>query len=161
VSLKSTGTSIAQRNWDHGTGITELGSSHNDVFRCRTARLRLYQPGSGSPLLRLKINIFVDDWWENFFGFRVYWLVLGATPPRYFRSFGMNTLADILARSLGNKDLEVKSLFLKDLSSFAPWISGLELLPPLRPGVGPPFHPEQKVKLDRSEATEAVLFFPS
>ena len=71
----------------------------------------------------------------------------------------MNTLAAIPARSLGNKDLGVKSLFLKDLASFAIRFSALGPLPLLPPGVGPPFHPEQKVKLDKSEATRAVLFF--
>ena len=90
--------------------------------------------------------------WEDFFGFCVYWLVLGDPPP-YFRSFGMNTLAAIPARSLGNKDLEVKSLFLKDLASFSLRISALGPLPLLPPGVGPPFRPDQKVKLDKSEAT--------
>jgi hypothetical protein len=71
----------------------------------------------------------------------------------------MNSLAGVRARSLENKDLAVKSLFLTDLASFSLRISALGPLPPLPPGVGPPFHPEQKVKLDKSEATGAVLFF--
>jgi hypothetical protein len=116
--------------------------------------------GSGSPLFRLKINIFVGGWLEGFFGFCVYWLVLGGYPPR-FRSFGMNTLAAIPARSLGNKDLEVKSLFLKDLASFSLRISALEPLPLLPPGVGPPFHPDQKVKLDKSESTRGGFILAS
>ncbi|MGA2966601.1 MAG: hypothetical protein ABSD64_10335 [Terriglobales bacterium] len=94
---------------------------------------------------------------EDFFGFCVYWLVLGGTLP-YFRSFGMNTLAAVPAKSLGNKDLEVTYLFLKDLASFALRISALGPLPLLPPGVGPPFHPEQKVKLDKSEATRGGPF---
>jgi hypothetical protein len=80
-------------------------------------------------------------------------------PPPYFRSFRMNTLAAIPARSLGNKDLEVTSLFLKDLASFCCQLGppGWALL--LSPGVGPPFRPEQKVKLDKGEATRGGLFF--
>ena len=73
----------------------------------------------------------------------------------------MNTLAAIPARSLGNKDLEVKSLFLKDLASFSLRISALEPLPLLPPGVGPPFHPDQKVKLDKSESTRGGFILAS
>ncbi len=71
----------------------------------------------------------------------------------------MNTLAAIPARSLRNKDLEVKSLFLKDLALFSLRFSALGPLPLLPPGVGPPFHPEQKVKLDKSEATGGAFSF--
>ncbi len=63
----------------------------------------------------------------------------------------MNTLAVIPARSLGNKDLEVKYLFLIDLAA-------LEALPLLAAGVGPPFRPDQEVKLDKGEARRAVVF---
>jgi hypothetical protein len=73
----------------------------------------------------------------------------------------MNTLAAIPARSLGNKDLEVKSLFLKDLASFSLRISALGPLPVLPPGVGPPFHPGQKVKLDKGEATRGGFILAS
>jgi hypothetical protein len=47
---------------------------------------------------------------------------------------------------LRNKDLEVKSLFFFHLGTFRRGFG-------LPPGVGPPFHPDQKVKLDKSEAT--------
>ncbi len=102
--------------------------------------------GSSSPLLRLKINIFAGDWLGGFFSVLCLLVGTGRYPPPYFRSFGMNTLAAIPARSFGNKDLEVKSLSLKDLASFSLRTSALGSLPLLPPGVGPPFHPEQKVK---------------
>ena len=78
-----------------------------------------------------------------------YW---GGYPPPYFRSFGMNTLAAIPARSLGNKDLDVKSLFFFHLAAFCCTIRapGWALL--LSLGGGPPFRPDQKVKLDKTEA---------
>ncbi len=98
--------------------------------------------------------------WGDFFGFCVYRLILAECPP-YLRSFGMNTLGAVRARSLRNKDLEVKSLFIRDLALFAPAILALGPLPLLPAGAGPPFHPEQKVKLDKSEATGGGSFLPS
>ena len=60
---------------------------------------------------------------------------------------------------MGNKNLEVRYLFLKDLASLPIRISALGLLPLLPSGVGPPFHPDQKVKIDKTLAARAVLFF--
>jgi hypothetical protein len=59
---------------------------------------------------------------------------------------------------LRNKDLEVKSLFFFYLGTFrrAVRVPGRALLLP--PGVGPPFRPDQKVKLDKTEARRGDLF---
>ena len=93
-------------------------------------------------------------------GFCVYRIILARCPPR-FRSFGMNTLGAVPARSLRNNDLEVKYLFLRDLALFAPAISALGPLPLFPASVVPPFRPEQKVKLDKSEAGTGGSFLAS
>jgi hypothetical protein len=64
---------------------------------------------------------------------------------------------DAHARSLRNKGLELRSLFSFDLEPL-PLPSGAQGWPLLLPpGVGPPFRPDQKVKLDKSEATRGDL----
>jgi hypothetical protein len=64
---------------------------------------------------------------------------------------------DAHARSLRNKGLEVKSLLFFDLEPLPLPVGapGWALL--LRPGVGPPFRPDQKVKLDKRDATRGGL----
>jgi hypothetical protein len=55
---------------------------------------------------------------------------------------------------LRNKDLLLKSLFFFHLGTFPPPVRALGC----SPGVGAPFRPDQKVKLDKTEARRGDLF---
>jgi hypothetical protein len=94
-----------------------------------------------------------------FLAFSAAWCLLAGTggTPSHGRSFGIKTLAGYPAMSLRNKDLEVKSLLFFDLEPLPLPVGapGSPLL--LRPGVGPPFRPDHKVKLDKREATSISL----
>jgi hypothetical protein len=81
----------------------------------------------------------------------VYWLVMG--PPPLVGLLESRLWRGSPARSLRNNDLEVKSLFVFHLAPFCCRFGLLGLVLLLRPGVGPPFRPDQKVKLDKGEAT--------
>ena len=61
------------------------------------------------------------------------------------------------ARSLRNKDLEVTSLFFFHLGTFCRRFGLWDGRFLLSPDVGPPFRPDQKVKLDKSEATRGAF----
>ena len=64
---------------------------------------------------------------------------------------------DSSARSLRNNGLEVRSLFSFNLGPFPLPVGAPRWYFLLRPGIGPPFRPDQKVKLDKSEATRGGL----
>jgi len=68
---------------------------------------------------------------------------------------------DSPARSLGNKDLEVKSLFFFHLRDVPSRVRALGWALLLAPGVGPRFRPDQKVKLDKSEARRGAAHPPA
>jgi hypothetical protein len=81
----------------------------------------------------------------------------GGTHPPMAGLLESGLWRDAQARSLRNKGLEIKSLFSFDLEPLPLPVGapGWPLL--LCPGIGPPFRPDQKVKLDKSEATREGL----
>jgi hypothetical protein len=118
---------------------------------------RAFSSGFRFAFVSLENNISVGDLVGTIFWNLCLLVGTGGAPP-YFRSFGMNTLAAIPARSLGNKDLEVKYLLLKDLAWLLAGISAFGLGLFLHPGVGSTFRPDQKVKLDKTMARRGGLF---
>jgi hypothetical protein len=94
-----------------------------------------------------------------FLAFSAGWCLLvgtGCTPLPWGGLLESRLWRDSPARSLRNKGLEIKSLFFFDLEPLARPIAapGWPLLLPT--DVGPPFRPDQKVKLDKSEATRGL-----
>ena len=98
--------------------------------------------------------------WGFLASWGVYWLVIGGTPSPP-RSIGIKTLAGFFCQSIERKRLRGKVLTDLDLGSLPLllWAPGWAVLLP--PGAGPPFRPEQKVKLDKSEAGRGGSFLAS
>ena len=95
-----------------------------------------------------------------FLAFSAAWCLLvgtGGTPPPMAGLLESRLWRGYPARSLRNQGLGIKSLFSFDLEPLPLPVGapGWPLLLP--PGVGPPFRPDQKVKLDKSEATRGGL----
>jgi hypothetical protein len=88
----------------------------------------------------------------------IYWLAVAGTPSPS-RSIGIKTLAGFFRQSIEPERLRGKVLIALELGSLPllVWVRGLAGL--LSAGVGPPFHPEQKVKLDKTEAGRGGYFF--
>ena len=78
--------------------------------------------------------------------------------PSPTRSIGIKTLAGFLCQSIERKRLRDKVLIALDLGPLPLllWAPGWAVLVP--PGAGPPFRPDQKVKLDKTEAGRGGLF---
>jgi hypothetical protein len=87
----------------------------------------------------------------------VYWLVISGTPSPT-RSIGIKTLAGFFCQSIERKRLRGKVLIALDLGPLLLllWAPGWAVL--LSLDVGPPFRPDQKVKIDKSEAGRGGLF---
>ena len=98
--------------------------------------------------------------WGFLASWGVYWLVIGGTPSPT-RSIGIKTLAGFFYQSIELKWLRGKALIALDLGPLPRllWAPGWAVLLP--PGAGPPFRPEQKVKLDKNEAGRGGSFLAS
>jgi hypothetical protein len=118
-------------------------------------------PVLGSPSVRLKINFLVVAWKDGFFC--VWWLLVGSggTPPPMTGLLESILYLGSPARSLRNKDLLVKSLFFFHLGTFPPPVLALGWWAFASSRLGPPFRPDQKVKLDKTEARRRGPFLVS
>src|SRR5208283_5315177 len=118
-----------------------------------------------SPFVCPENKFLVVGWREGFF--LVLWflvcLLVGndGTPPTMAGLLESILWQDSPARSLGNKDLEVKSLFFFHLRDVPSRVRALGWALLLAPGVGPRFRPDQKVKLDKSEARRGAAHPPA
>jgi len=94
--------------------------------------------------------------WGFLASWGVYWLVIGGTTSPT-RSIGIKILAGFFCQSIEPKRLRGNVLIALDLGRLPLLVRAPGWAVLLPRGAGPPFRPDQKVKLDKSEAGRGVF----